>query len=263
MPTSSALHLEFERLWLRSQYAEALRLAQEELSLAQSVTLEHPDVVRALLDVAMALKATGHPEESLTFHEKAVRLRERLHEWACENPNDLLTADILLYEADQEWLELGDHPEVRQRLQEAQVIRTHALGEKDSAVAEVLARRAELAFVAGSLEEAEPLYRKAIVIFEQTKAVETAYFRKSLQGLAQVLAGFGRDEEAAALFGRAISLTLPYPQEKQALYFLKIYYSECLARLGDNEGADKARQEAESLLPKNNPGAQGFNSSGM
>jgi len=257
-------HEDFERLWLRQQYPEALLAATEALAAARRAhDHEHPVLVRALLDLAMAQKATGDFEASERTQQDATEMLVALKARAERIPDHPETADFLIFEADQKWLELGDHPEVRQRLEQAQAIREAAFGKNDIRVGEVLARRAELAFIAGALGDAEPLYHDAIAIFDDAGVYQNPYLRKSLQGLGQTLAGLERDEEAEIVFARAIDLTRPFLTEKQSLYFLRIYRAECLERLGRAGEAGYLRTEAEALLPRNNPGAQGYNPSGV
>ena len=212
----------------------------------------------ALYQEALALKTAGHAGEAEAIELQAAALFQDLERYAGEHPNDLQTADYLLFLAERQWAIEGEDPDVSAHIERALSIRERALGPTDPAVAEALAKRAELHFLAGRWGEAEPLYRRAITIYDQSAPAPPALLAQCQGGLAQCLSWLGRAGEADPHFIPAIAFHAGPEGDKRILYFLLIYRAQGLETLGRREEAQALRDQAEALLPKNNPGEQGF-----
>jgi tetratricopeptide (TPR) repeat protein len=212
----------------------------------------------ALYREALDLKTKGRLVDAEAVEAKAAELLSELRSRADQNPEDPETATFLLFLAERDWAILGDHPEVQTKIERAISIRENRSGNHDAAVAEALAKLSEFHFIAGRWGEAEPLYRRAIAIYQSLDQKQTLLYSKCEGGLAQCLVGLGRFKEADSHFREAIEVAEAQKEDKRALYFLYIYRAEGLEKLGDSAEAEALRAKAAALLHKNNPGALGF-----
>lgn len=253
-------HDEFTNAWFEKNFPESLRCATEELDAAQQAFgPDHPSIIRASLDLAMAHEANHQLIDSERLKQAAEDLAKRLGAAAESRPDDLSSAAWFLFEGDRWWPLVSDDDErVVRNFQRALAIRQRHLGPDHPEVADVIARLAEVHFLSGQFAEAEPLYRSALEIYEKDEAQERPYFAKTLEGLAQTLASLERHTEAIVWFERAICLAEEVGKEKRSLYFLLIFYADTLDHVGRKGEAETFRLRAREMLPKANPGEFGF-----
>jgi tetratricopeptide (TPR) repeat protein len=212
----------------------------------------------ALYQEALGLKTAGRLQEAEAVEAKAAQLFSELKSRMEENPDSLEAADFLLFLAEREWPILGDHPDVQSKIERALAIRRNHFGPSDAAVADAIAKLAEFHFLAGRWGHAEPYYRRAIALYEKQGQTQNVSYARCEGGLAQTLASLGRTAEADPHFIQAIALAETQKEDKRIRYFLYIYRAEGLEKLGRGAEAAALRLQANALLPKNNPGEQGF-----
>src|SRR5258708_6076411 len=212
----------------------------------------------ALYRQATEHKSSGRVEEAEALEAKAAGILQELQEKAEKDPQSAETAAILLFFADREWSILGDHEKVQARLERAVALLENKLGPDHNLIAQALAKLAEFHFLASRFGEAEPLYRRAVRLYEAYPTSEDPVFAKALEGFAQTLAALGRLEEADGYFAKAIARAGTDGQGKRSLYFMYMSRADGLEKLHKTEEAQVHRQKAANLLPKNNPGESGF-----
>jgi tetratricopeptide (TPR) repeat protein len=212
--------------------------------------------VEQLYQQALALKTKGRLPEADRVESEAASLLESLKQQVRENPDAPETAGTLLFLAEREWAIQGDNASVQAMIEQAIRIRESRLGPEDPTLAEALGALAEFHFLAGRWGEAEPLYRRAVVLCE--KGPTPQVYAKCCAGLAQTLAHLGQAPEADPFFARAIELYRDSEKDKRRLYFLYIYRAEGMEKAGRGPEAETLRTAAQNLLPRNNPGESGF-----
>jgi len=213
---------------------------------------------RELYEEAQRLKSQGRDQDAAVLEVEAAALMEEARSRIQRGGESPESAEALLFLAEREWLVQGDTPEVQAKLESALAIRETCFGAEDERTAEALAKLADLHFLSGRWGEAEPLYRRALAAYEARKAFGTPLYSQCQGGLAQALSALGRTEDADPHFAAAITATEGGPESRRPLYFLYIYRAEGLEKLGRREAAEVLRQKALQLLPKTNPGEQGF-----
>ena len=206
--------------------------------------------LETLYQRALEQKAQGHQAQAEDLEKKAAALLASLKIRAEQKPEDVSTADVLLYLAEREWAILGDHENVLAKINRALAIREKQYGPEHAQIAAAITQLAEFHFLAGRFGQAEPLYRRAVSIPSPSG--------KALEGLAHTLAALGRPQEAEPFFGRAIEAAGQDADGKRALYFLLVQRAEGLDLLHRTSEAAALRLKAVKLLPQNNPGEQGF-----
>jgi len=214
--------------------------------------------LEALYEKARDAQARGQSKESEVLESKAAAILQTLKDHAEHNPEDVGTASILLYLAEREWTLLGDHEHVLSRLLQALALRENHLGLNHPLTAEALTKVAEFHFVSGRFGEAEPLYRKALDVYDAQRIQGNPIQAKAFEGLAHTLAALGRAAEADPYFVQAIAECASDEQGKRSLYFLLTSRAEGLEKLNRPAEAGAARQKAAALLHKTNPGEMGF-----
>jgi tetratricopeptide (TPR) repeat protein len=80
------------------------------------------------------------------------------------------------------------------------------LGAEHPDTADGLSCLADLYSRQGKDEQAEPLYRRALAIFEQQLGAEHPLMANALQGLAELYHQQGKDEQAGPLYQQALSI---------------------------------------------------------
>lgn len=211
-----------------------------------------------LFDEATRLKSQGRVQDAEAREVDAAGLLEEARNRAEQNVRDPKSADTLLFLAEREWLIRGDDPAVQSKLEQARAIREECFGAEDPRTADAVTKLAEFHFLAGRWGEAESRYREALAIYESRHVSGTALDTQCRGGLAQALAALGRAAEADPHFAAAISASEGRDEHKRALYFLYTYRAEGLEKLGRHAEAEELRRKAAGLLPRNNPGEQGF-----
>jgi len=254
------LHEQFAGEWFERAYPEALATAQSELAAArEAFGPDHPSVIRAFLDVAMASQANQQPQQAQQAQDQAQELSLRMETQTANHPESPVAAAWLIFDADRWWNILGDDEErVLAKYRRALAIREKHFGPEHPETADVLSRLAEIDYLRGRFVDAEPVYRRALSFYEKSGDLERPYYVKTLEGLAQTLKALERYSEAAALFARALKVADEKGKEKRSLYYLLTFYAECLKHLGQDAQAENLLQRAQQLLPQTNPGAFGF-----
>jgi tetratricopeptide (TPR) repeat protein len=100
--------------------------------------------------------------------------------------------------------DLGDYAAAESNIRKALDARRRFLDESDPELAESLDGLAQLLFMRGKPDEAEPLFRQALAI--RRRADDPAQLVASLNGLAELLQDRGKSEEAETLFREALDL---------------------------------------------------------
>lgn len=254
------LHDQFVEEWFEQTYSEALATAQKELTAAHDAFgSEHPSVIRALLDVAMAFQANQKPGQAEQTQNEAQKLAAKLEARSVDQPESSETATWLMFDGDRWWNILGDDEEhVLAKYRRALAIREKNFGPEHPETADVLSRLGEIDFLRGQFAQAERPYRQALSFYEKSGDLERPYYIKTLEGLAQTLSALEKYPEAALLFARALKMADEKGKEKRSLYYLLTFYADCLKHLGQEAQAETLRQRAEKLLPQANPGAFGY-----
>jgi tetratricopeptide (TPR) repeat protein len=98
--------------------------------------------------------------------------------------------------------DLGDYTAAESNIRKALDARRRFLDESDPELAESLDGLAQLLFMRGKPDEAEPLFRQALAI--RRRADDPAELVGSLNGLAELLQDRGKSEEAETLFREAL-----------------------------------------------------------
>lgn len=251
-------HRRFESLWLERKFTEAYPLAESNLAQARALYPQgHPQLVQALLDAAISCQSQERLADAQAAEAEARELLERLRQDAQAHPEEPATADLLIFLADREWVLSGNQTEVLSKLAQALAIREGLYGKNDPRTAEAVALLAEAHYVEGRLKDAETLYRRAMAAYEQAGKKTDYRYGKCVEGLAMTLAQTDRFKEAEPYFEDAIKRATSEGQTRM-LYFLLIAYAEGLERQGRVQAGQAARDHAQELLPKANPGEWGF-----
>jgi len=140
--------------------------------------------------------------------------------------------------------DLGDYAAADTSLRAALDTRTRLLDADDPELAESLDGLAQLQFMRGKPEEAEPLFRRALAI-RREQLTRPAELASSLNGLAELLSDRGKNDEAESLFREALSverdgLTARHPQSARTRNSLAIL----LHARGKSDEAERLLQEA-------------------
>jgi tetratricopeptide (TPR) repeat protein len=243
----------FEALWLGRQYPEALALAQSLFDRVEGLFPNHPAVVRAAYDLAIAYHALGD-ERARDWEARAQQELARLRSLAQAEPRSDVAAWLLLYEGER-LLDLeSDAPAALERFREAGALFEALCGPFHPATGEALAREGELHFVGGDFALAAEAYARAWRSFEGAAApVDSPWALKAAQGLALSLHYLNRNAEALPFFERAEALAADSPPVPQALYALWVGFAEACEGLSQGERAARLRARAAALLPKENP----------
>jgi len=211
-----------------------------------------------LYDETVRLKSTGRVQETETLENEAAGLLEEARGRAEKDACDPETAATLLFLAEREWLIHGDNRDVQSKLERALAIQESCFGAQDPRTADAITKLAEFHFLSGRWGEAASRYREALAIYEGRRITGTPLYAQCRGGLAQALAALGRPQEADPHFAAAISVSEGREEHKRALYFLYVYRAEGLEILGRQAESEDLRRKAAGLLPRNNPGEQGF-----
>ena len=185
----------------KALHEEAELLKRHALAIdEQSYGAQHPNVARALNNLATLLNDTNRLVEAELLMRRALAIDEqsfgaehpkvaiRLHNLAA-----LLQATNRLTEAE---------PLMRRTL----AIFEQSYGAEHPKVATNLNNLAQLLQATNRLAEAEPLMRRALAIDEQSYGVEHPNFAVNLNNLAQLLQATNRSAEAEPLVRRALTI---------------------------------------------------------
>ncbi len=214
--------------------------------------------LKSLYKKAIDLRSQGMLAESEQVELQAAAILQNMKTFIEQHPQEPESASLLLYLAEREWALNGDQPEVLAQMHGAIGLREKHLGLEHSETADALVKLAEIHYVSGRFETAEPLYARAIDIYRKNKFVGGTFAGLAFQGMAQTLSALGHAQEADGYFAEAIERVPSDDQGKRSLYFLLIYRAEGLEKLHKQTESESRRQRAATLLPQANPGEFGF-----
>ncbi len=159
---------------------------------------EHPDVIDALANVGNALARFDRYDEARVVLERALALREAMF-----GPDALENARLLSVLGDLDRIQ-GDHVTALERMRAARALRERALPPDHPERAEETFDMVDLMLETGDLEGAASLLEREADRFASAFAPDH-YISLELARTRGVIAHErGRDEEAAALLGRAV-----------------------------------------------------------
>jgi len=243
-------HEHFEALWLARKFDDALIAARQ----AQSVALSafgaaHPNYVRSLFDVGVAMQRAGQEAEAKAYAQKANALLDSLRIEAEHHADSIAAAELDLFDAER--LAPFHSPQETNALfgRAAAILRGHP--DAVDLLGETLVRWAGWRLAQGELQEAERLYRAAHDTLRSATA--SLWDLRAVLGTAHALVEQGRHSEAATFFQTADRHAFGNALPPQALYAFWSAYADCLEKSGQNEQANERRRRAEALLPKVNP----------
>jgi len=181
--------------------AEAEPLMRHALAIDEhSYGKDHPNVARALNNLAELLRTTNRLAEAEPLYQRALEIDEQTY--GKDHPmvaRDLNNLAQLLHDTNR-------LVEAEPLLRRAVSIFQTSLGDNHPSVASALNNLAALLGATNRLAEAEPLFRWALAIDEQTYGKDHPRVGGALNNLAQLLQDTGRLAEAEPLMRRAVSI---------------------------------------------------------
>jgi tetratricopeptide (TPR) repeat protein len=220
-------------LMQRTRYEKAEPLYRRALAILEKVLgPEHPDVVKALNNLALVYRAQGRYEEAEPLFQRALAIAEKA--LGPEHPNlgGGLSNLATLYRAQ------GRDEEAEPLLQRALAVTEKALGSEHPNVGTFLNNLAALYDAQGRYEEAEPLYQQALAIGEKTLGPEHPDLGIRLNNLAALYDAQGRYEEAEPLLQRALTIAEKVlGPEHPTVAIIKENYALLLSEMGRNAEA--------------------------
>ncbi|MBC8067444.1 MAG: tetratricopeptide repeat protein [Deltaproteobacteria bacterium] len=187
--------VELERRFYSSRYVEAEQHARAMLA---APGLEGSDRIGTLTLLASALEREGRAEESLTLHDEALGLAERLR-----GPDHPQVAMVLGNRADTLAM-LGRPDEVRSSLNRVLAIRTAVFGPDAPPVGEAYRELGELEFSVGNRAASASYFERAIELHR--RAVDENGELFALADYARLLGTQGFQPRAIELLDRALLL---------------------------------------------------------
>ncbi|WP_417913250.1 tetratricopeptide repeat protein [Candidatus Electronema sp. TJ] len=181
----------------KQQLAEAEeRLAQGDTELAEQLF----DQVAAETGqtAAAALLQSGRLAEDRLDYNKALRNYAAAVALAPDNPDYLLAAGQMART-------MGDYQRAEEWLEHLLAIREQE-GKEDEALALALNDLAVVYYSQGRYEEAEPLYKRSLEIWEKALGKEHPHVAATLNNLAELYRTQGRYEEAVPLYKRSLEI---------------------------------------------------------
>jgi tetratricopeptide (TPR) repeat protein len=201
IPTTRLQTLLGQLLRAKALYREAEPLYRRALAIDEkSYGPEHPNVSRALNNLAVLLEATNRPAEAEPLMRRALVIDEKSYgpEHA-EVATDLNNLALLLHATNR----LAEAEPLMRRVV---AIYGQSLGEDHPNVATALNNLAQLLAETNRLAEAEPLMRRALAIDETSYGPEHPNVAIRLNNLAQLLQATNRPAEAEPLMHRALAI---------------------------------------------------------
>ncbi len=195
----------------QAAYAEAGPLYERALAIwEKALGPDHPDVARALDNLARLYRAQGAYERAEPLFERALAIREEA--LGPGHPDMATTLSNLagLYRAQ------GAYGRAEPLYERSLAIREEALGPSHPDVAQTLNNLAVLYDAQGAYEHAEPLYERALAIWEKALGPghpDVARALDNLAGLYCAQGAYGRaeplSERALAIFEKALGPAHP------------------------------------------------------
>lgn len=195
------LSAEAIKLYSSGQYAAAIPLAQQALSLReQFFGPSHPDVATSLNVLGELYRGVGSYPQGESFTQRALALREQI--FGPTHPDVAMSLNNLggFHEIQ------GRYSQAKPFYQRALAIFEQTLGPTHPRVATSLNNLAALAWFQGNYAEAEPLYQRALAIFEQALGPTHPDVATSLNNLAALHRSKGDYVEATLFYQRALTI---------------------------------------------------------
>ena len=195
------LSTEFVRLYLTNKYDEARPLAERALEIREKeLGLEHPDVARALSNLATLYRAKSDFVKAEPLYQRALAIFERT--LGSEHPDVATSLSNLATLFHNE----GDSTKAELLLQRALGIREKALGPEHPDVARLLYNLAILSQGKGNFALAEQLYQRVLMIREKTLGPEHTDLIGPLNNLAVIYRGRDNFAKAEQLHQRVLAI---------------------------------------------------------
>jgi CHAT domain-containing protein/tetratricopeptide (TPR) repeat protein len=194
-------HEQVISLYHRGEYAEALRLAEEQTAMVREALGEaHPDYATCLNNLAFLYQAMGEYARAEPLYRRALDIclgaLGEAHPSFATSLNNLAG----LYEAS------GDYMRAEPLYRRALEIDRQALGESHPDFATDLNNLAFLYWATGDYARAEPLYRQALEIRLEALGEAHPQVAQSLNNLAALHRAKGEYAPAEALYRRALEV---------------------------------------------------------
>ncbi len=188
------LEAKFRALLDQRQYAEALNVAEEAISVAE-VTFgpEHPNVARSLHNVAILLLAQGRLAEAESLFKRVLTIYENALEPA--HPVFVTPLHNLAFLYGRQ----GRYGEAETLAKRALTIQENALGAEHPRVAELLKTLAFVYTAQGRYAEAEPVFKRTLSIYEQFLQPDHPQMSDILENMRELYRKMGKEDEIQKL----------------------------------------------------------------
>jgi CHAT domain-containing protein/Flp pilus assembly protein TadD len=185
----------------QGRYHEAIPFAVKLLAIYEGRRgPDHPDVARALNDLAELYRNTGRYAEAESLYRRSLAIKEKTlgkdHPGVAISLNNLAS----LYHM------TSRYAEAESLCRHSLAIFEKTLGKDHPDVAISLNNLAKLLETTGRYAEAEPLYRRSLAIKEKTLGKDHPSVAISLNNLAELYRNTGRYAEAEPLYRRSLAI---------------------------------------------------------
>jgi CHAT domain-containing protein len=241
------LTVKFDQLFRAAKYDEARPLAEQVLELREkTLGSEHPDVARALFNLAHLYQDKGDYSKAEPLYQRALAIREKVLGAEHLDVATTLNQLAILYRARR------DYAKAEPLYQRALAIREKVLGAEHPDVANSLNNLANLYNDKRDFAKAEPLYLRALATREKVLGAEHPDVATSLSNLAIFYRDKGDTDKAEPLYLRALAIRekvwgAEHPDVANSLNHLAIFvYRE----KGDAAKAEPLYQRALAINEK-------------
>jgi serine/threonine-protein kinase len=188
-------------LYTLGRFDAALEKFQGALALWQkALGPDHPDVWKAVNNLAAANSRLGRYGESVAFARRGLDSARRIH--GPSHPNVAMAYHTLGLDQDL----IGDYDAARQSLERALGVGEEVFGAEHAEVAGYLHSLATVMRSLGRLDEAARLSRRSIAMREKLLGPDDPDVATSLSNLGETLVAMGRPADALRAFGRALAI---------------------------------------------------------
>jgi tetratricopeptide (TPR) repeat protein len=188
------LEAKFEALLEQRQYAEALKVAEEALAVAEKTFgPEHPNVARSLHNKAILLLAQGRLAEAEPLFKRTLTIYENTLDPAHPVLVTPLHNLAFLYARQ------GRYAEAETHVKRALAIQENALGANHPRMAELLKTLAFVYTAQGRYAEAEPLFKRILSIYEQFLPPDHPEVSGILENMRELYRKLGKEDEIQKL----------------------------------------------------------------
>ncbi len=272
------------KAYLENNYTEAEKQFAAAVKKAEQFGPEDPRLATTLNSLAETYRAQGRLEEAEPLHKRALSIREK-----ALGPEHAATAQSLLnlaavYKAQRRYAEAeqleqrsrkhrvptvsadalwqsyiaaggrafqqGNYPEAEKQLVAA-LLEAEVFGPRDPRLATSFNNLALVYQAQGRYIEAEPLYKRALVMLEKTLGTEHPEVARSLNNLAALYQAQGKYDEAEPFYKRALAIREKAlgPEHPHVVQSLK-NYAAMLRKTGRGEEAEKLEARAKAIRTK-------------